>query len=311
MGANMRKIISILLSILLIVTINQTNVLAEDNVIPKDSKGIEYQVYSPEFPDAYIIINEKPRKMRASTFNVLSNSNTLNEVTATVFVEEEYDVVDGENVIIKSKLLSKDEVMNLGVNNFQPLRVRANNIKTRSNTRGKLTIKLSGKYSIIGSGVTLNLVGSANWADGLNLFGRGNENLPAPGEDFIGVTWSGGFTVKSSSISGKNHLGNKLNIYESDSVPNSARVWSFNDLIRTSKYSFFAKDINLNMNLHKNRRTGNGNTAEAVLKYIHTYSGVKGTISISAGSGGISGGFSLSNIEKQWSIVCTVTGIPY
>ena len=177
MGANMRKIISILLSILLIVTINQTNVLAEDNVIPKDSKGIEYQVYSPEFPDAYIIINEKPRKMRASTFNVLSNSTTLNEVTATVFVEEEYDVVDGENVIIKSKLLSKD--------------------------------------------------------------------------------------------------------------------------------------INLNMNLYKNRRTGNGNTAEAVLKYIHTYSGVKGTISISAGSGGISGGFSLSNIEKQWSIVCTVTGIPY
>lgn len=311
MGANMRKIISILLSILLIFTINQTNVFAEDNVISKDSKGIEYQVYSPEFPDAYIIINEKPRKMGASTFNVLSDSTTLNEVTATVFVEEEYGVVDGENVIIKSKLLSKDEVMNLGVNNFQPLRVSANNIKSRSNTRGKLTIKLSGKYSIIGSGVTLNLVGSANWANGLNLFGEGNENLPALGEDFIGVTWSGGFGVKSSSISGKNHLGSKLNIYQSDSVPNSARVWSFYDLLRTSKYTFFAKDINLNMNLYKNRRTGNGNTAEAVLKYIHTYSKVKGSISISPGSEKISGGFSLSNTEKQWSIVCTVTGIPY
>ena len=65
------------------------------------------------------------------------------------------------------------------------------------------------------------------------------------------------------------------------------------------------------MNLYKNRRTGNGNTAEAVLKYIHTYSKVKGSISISPGSEKISGGFSLSNTEKQWSIVCTVTGIPY
>ena len=29
------------------------------------------------------------------------------------------------------------------------------------------------------------------------------------------------------------------------------------------------------------------------------------------GASGVVGSFSLSNTDKQWSIVCTVTGIPY
>ena len=61
----------------------------------------------------------------------------------------------------------------------------------------------------------------------------------------------------------------------------------------------------------KNTLTGNGNTAEAVLKYIHTYSKVKGSISITPGSETVAGSFSLSNTDRQWSLVCTVTNIPY
>lgn len=51
--------------------------------------------------------------------------------------------------------------------------------------------------------------------------------------------------------------------------------------------------------------------AEAVLKYIHTYSKVKGSISITPGSETVAGSFSLSNTDRQWSLVCTVTNIPY
>ena len=61
-------------------------------------------------------------------------------------------------------------------------------------------------------------------------------------------------------------------------------VWSFDDSNPTSKYTLYAKDINLNVNISKITLTGNGNTAEAVLKYIHTYSKVKGSISITPGS---------------------------
>ena len=75
--------------------------------------------------------------------------------------------------------------------------------------------------------------------------------------------------------------------------------------------TLYAKDINLNVNISKNTLTGNGNTAEAVLKYIHTYSKVKGSISITPGSETVAGSFSLSNTDRQWSFVCTVTNIPY
>lgn len=34
-------------------------------------------------------------------------------------------------------------------------------------------------------------------------------------------------------------------------------------------------------------------------------------ISITPGASGVSGSFSLSSVKNQWSLVCTVSGIPY
>ena len=44
----------------------------------------------------------------------------------------------------------------------------------------------------------------------------------------------------------------------------------------------------------KNTMTGNGNTAEAVLKYIHTYQKTTGSVSMNVGSDSVSAGFTLS-----------------
>ena len=63
------------------------------------------------------------------------------------------------------------------------------------------------------------------------------------------------------------------------------------------------------MTLSKVTMTGQGNKAEAVLKYIHTYQSASG--SISPGASGVSGSFSLSSVKNQWSLVCTVSGILY
>jgi hypothetical protein len=65
------------------------------------------------------------------------------------------------------------------------------------------------------------------------------------------------------------------------------------------------------MTLSKVTMTGQGNKAEAVLKYIHTYQSASGSISITPGASGVSGSFSLSSVKNQWSLVCTVFGIPY
>ena len=153
------------------------------------------------------------------------------------------------------------------------------------------------------------MVGSADWATA-DLFDTG-EDIPATGEDFIGVTWSGGFTSTDYAISGTDHQGGSLTIYESDSVANGGRVWSFADYVQTSFYNLIADHIDLDMTITKNTLEGNGNTAEAVLKYIHTYSEVEGSITIEPGSQTVSGSFTLSNTAKQWPLVCTVTDIPY
>lgn len=216
-------------------------------------------------------------------------------------------MINDELVITDSRLLSKDDVMAIGIENFGPLD-KSPMPRAATNSRGRLTITFSGVYNT-SKGVSCDLTGTAHW-DNSGLHTEG-ENYCATGEDFIGVTWSGGFSAKSHSISGKDQLGGALTIYDSDSTPNAGRVWSFSDSVPTSKYTLYAKDINLNMNISKNTLTGSGNTAEAVLKYIHTYSKVEGSISITPGSGTVAGSFSLSNTKNQWPLVCTITNIPY
>ena len=291
----MKKLISIILSAVMILSMSIP-------VFAAETPNTHFEISSLAFPDAYIITETTP-----STVAFDGSSGSLGSISATVFVEETYDMVNNELIITDSRLLSKDEVMAIGVDNFAPLS-EVPMPRAATITRGRLTITFSGVYNT-SNGVSCNLTGTAHWDDsGLHTEG---ENYCATGEDFIGVTWSGSFTAKSHSISGKNQLGGALTIYNSDSTPNAGRVWSFKDSNPTSKYTLYAKDINLNVNISKNPLTGNGNTAEAVLKYIHTYSKVKGSISITPGSETVAGSFSLSNTDRQWSLVCTVTNIPY
>ena len=291
----MKKLISIILSAVMILSMSIP-------VFAAETPNTHFEISSPAFPDAYIITETTP-----STVAFDGSSGSLGSISATVFVEETYDMVNNELIITDSRLLSKDEVMAIGVDNFAPLS-EVPMPRAATITRGRLTITFSGVYNT-SNGVSCNLTGTAHWDDsGLHTEG---ENYCATGEDFIGVTWSGSFTANSHSISGKNQLGGALTIYNSDSTPNAGRVWSFKDSNPTSKYTLYAKDINLNVNISKNTLTGNGNTAEAVLKYIHTYSKVKGSISITPGSETVAGSFSLSNTDRQWSLVCTVTNIPY
>lgn len=272
----------------------------------RPNNALEYSVTSPEFPNAYIIMNT-PRSSNISTSNL--DSGDLGTVTATVFVEEQYGTKNGKVVVTESRLLSKKEVDKIGVQNFQALDSQVS-AKSATNARGKLTITFSGSYVKSGNSVSCKLAGNATWT-GFNFLYNSKDN-PAVGEDFIGFAWAGGFSAPTSSASATWNGGGAQNIYLAEAVPNAGRVWEFNEYANVAgKYAIYVNKVNVNATLSKANLEGNGNTAEAVLKYIHTYQSTTGSIDISASSDSVGAGFSLSNTDKQWNISCVVTGFPY
>ena len=307
----MKRIITVLLSFVMCLCFS-SSAMATDLISAEDK--IRMTVYSPDFPDAYIIQNEANEEVKSSS---------TKSVSATVFVEEEYGLDrNGEPVTISSKLLSESEVRAIGIDNFgtiEDAREKAVNKALQtgrsSSARGTLDLFFWGIYSTSGNSVSCDLSGSASWSAGPGLF-NGSTN-PADGSDYMGVVWSGGFECSNSSIDSTSSIP----IYEPPVLnmcaakPNAGRVWEFTEAWAESMMgqgvSVYLTNIDVDVTITKANMTGGGNYAEAQLKYIHTYSSVSGSISISASSSGISGGFSLSNVQNQWSLVCTVSGIPY
>ncbi|MDD3504870.1 MAG: hypothetical protein PHE63_12425 [Eubacteriales bacterium] len=271
-----------------------------------------FTVFSEDFPDAYIITDTSAG---GSCERSGDGEISLGEVQATVFIEEAYDFIDGEMVITESRLLSEEEVMAIGVENFGLIEEQreefANSSIARAATssRGKLSISFSGTYKMVGNGVSCTLTGNATWS-GFNLL-YSPENNPAAGKDFIGVCWAGGHQMSSSSISATWSGGGYQTVYLSEATPNAGRVWEFDEYKNNIMEVLYVKAVNLSATITKNTLTGGGNRAEAVLKYIHTYQATVGSISISASPSSVGTGFSLSNTSKQWSISCAVTNIPY
>ena len=149
-------------------------------------------VYSKKFPNAYIIQNESVEKTRSAS--------TTKTVSATVFVEEEYGLdANGNPITVSSRLLSEEEVLAIGLESFgdmekirQEATSKVAHTRSSTNARGALTISFSGTFTLEDTGVTCDLDGNASWSAGASLFN--GENRPAVGTDFIGITWSGGYT---------------------------------------------------------------------------------------------------------------------
>lgn len=242
---------------------------------------------------------------RASLNN---ESKQLDTITATVFVEETLATDKNEDIYVSnSRLLSKDEVENIGIDNFSNINTMSTS-RAAKRTYGKLTLTFSSSQSISGKSVSCKLNGNANWDFGAFT---SSEKNPAIGKDFMGITWSGLFTTNSSSCSATDLTGKVTYPTMVDSIANGGRVWSFEESLFEDHFANYNKNINATINIKKNTMTGNGNTAEAVLKYIHTYQKTTGSVSMNVGSDSVSAGFTLSNVKNQWSLVCNITGIYY
>lgn len=166
-------------------------VFAAETYLVEEESVVQPEVYSEEFPNAYII-TENSNSMTSS----LSTEPIYNigSVKATVFVEEEYALSNNEVVIVSSRLLSEDEVMAIGVENFDSYHIPAKEEllgRSSSESRGKLTLNLNAHYEYYGNnGVKCFITGTGNWSTN----GTGtSSDYPAVGDDFIGVVWGGDF----------------------------------------------------------------------------------------------------------------------
>lgn len=126
-----KKLVSVALSAVMVMGMSVTAFASEtDNTSVRG-------VYSPEFPDAYIITETNSEPVGYSLDSTEIQPAT---VTATVFVEESYAVDrNGEVYVSDSRLLSKEEVDDIGIDNFDNLNTLATPRAAKS-SYGKLTL---------------------------------------------------------------------------------------------------------------------------------------------------------------------------
>ena len=129
----------------------------------------------------------------------------------------------------------------------------------------------------------------------------------------MGFTWGGQHDFSETGIyvfsSNENYpLGGVL----ADSAPNASVVYRFEEECNNFNHPYhYANQITIGSTINKNTLTGQGNTTSVTLKYIHTYTSVKGSLSFSTSSSGSSAGFSLTGVDKQWPLAVTITGLKY
>ena len=177
-------------------------------------------------------------------------------------------MVEGNVIIVDSRLLSKNEVEAIGIENFQSLESQKPTAITLSekaavNNYGKLTITFSGTHSTSGSSVTAKLIGNAEWS-GFNIL-YSAENNPAVGKDFFGLTWFGDFQCSSATIFASLKSGGSQTVSSAESVPNAGRVWQFNEYINNITDVDYVNNVDLNATLYKANMTGNSLTKKYLM----------------------------------------------
>lgn len=232
--------------------------------------------------------------------NAINNGKEIVGISVTEHqVEEINNIETGE---ITSALLTNREVDELS------------NVKSRASInggevtkRGKLTLTslLVSDPNMAGIPRTYALSTTANWdVSGYNSDGAVS---PAVGEDFIGLTWPSSYEYNGTSgASGWNNKNVAINFYRTSVVGNAGVVWSFEDKFATD-YAFIAAErMSAYAQIEYNPSATEGYKTFTA-SYIHTYDKKKGGISIGASSSGVSGGLSLSNVDKQWTAISPLT----
>lgn len=299
-----RRFLAIVIVLACVMTNNAYACDSQDETICCSDKSLDNKVYSPEFPDAYILTENKSTR--------LGNGKIQKEICATVFVEETISLIDGQAIITDSRLLSEAEVKEIGEDNFEDLSNAIRDLPTipeETATRGKLTISFTAYSQTVGNGITINCGGTAHWS-GLNFF-YNSENNPAVGNDFFGIVWAGDYLETNHSFSVYWDTTPSIippTYYHPE--PNSATVYEFTEYPRLGSYGFtYVRDADIAVTMHKNTLTGNGNLAGIIMQYTHTYETFTPNVSITISTFPL--GFSVSSVAHQWTLETDTFAFPY
>lgn len=302
-----KKIVGSLLLFSLISFCFPYSLLAADTTQSLDLENLT--VYSNEFPNAYFEVEELPM-LRSS-----GDGKPIFSVAATVYYEEIFDTVDGQVITSDSRLLSLPEVNAIGKENFEDngsqISPMFGPLPTHSQVRGKLTVVFNGLEYSVGR---YQLALRASWDNVGGLIISGEEN-PGYGDDYFGFAWGGGYDLEHSPSTRPlfNNLGErKGDTYVAKIEPNVGVVWSYFEGFYDNAHMLeYIPNVSGGQDIVKNTLTGGGNTTTFVAQYIHTYTRMNGSIGFSVGASGVGASFSLSNVDKQWTIALAMTGMPY
>lgn len=345
-----KKTISIIMVIALFSPVFAVPVsAAESKKSGTDVKQIA-EITSSEFPDAYILSEYYDKNSFAVSANngkvsisvekegagsedektlvikdpslaqALEDDDTeiVGVINATVFFEEEYEITSNQGQdsvhINNSRLLTREEVASIGVENFESTnQMPTRESSTTYNSRGRLGITfVMSTLSAPGYAKAYNLSAYSTW-NGMPLFpGLSGADDPGYGDDFMGFTWGGQYDYYNPSASATRQTLGAQNVYLTDVLPGSGLVWSFEEFNYYHGIGYdYVTNANCSCNIRKANLTGGGNTTAVVFKYIHTYQTHSGSISITAGTEGVAGTFSLNGVSKQWSLACSFHSMPY
>lgn len=303
----MKKILSIGLAIIMIL-LYAPNVAAINNHCTRKEavNSVTVNAFCEEYPEAYIEMNNE--KSQRST---QVNEGKTVSITASVYVEEKYEAVDGKQICVSSRLLSEDEVYAIGKDKFVNLSSKPIiNSPSDSTSRGKLTVTfqftplVSTEYE-----QQYTMIGTAKWSGFVSHVKP--YDTPSAGEDFAGFMWGGGYDFAKPKSSAVDNFGANRPVYDADAGANGVYVWSAQEGALDREEDDYLESWRSDLLLRKKVLTGNGNTTSVTYKYIHTYTATAGSLNFSVESGGVSSSFSLGGVDKQWSIVIANSEIPY
>lgn len=309
----MKKIFTCILVLVLGIMSAVPTYALEKNSIPYENvlSDADVKIQSKEYPNAYIEQKFTKAKEGANTALDSDGKVLVGSIDATVYVEEEYDIVDDKLEVTDSRLLTKEEVVAIGKDKFsngllansQEATISAllANPQEVAKTEHNLTLRFS-LYQY-GSLNQYQLYLDAAWNAAGSL-----DHMYSSGKDFIGFTWGGGFDHSAAGASGS------LDRYKctptiSSVAPNKGIVWTFDKVYKypldTTRIPL--RDVCAWTDIHKNKLTGGGNTTTIVGEYIHTWQSVVGSISVGAGGAA----YTLSNTTNQWSVILSINKIKY
>ena len=308
-----KKFVSFLMAIM-IVFASSVSAMAYENGTSSGDTPDYFIVYSPEFPDVEIeaTYTAVPQPMSRSATD--DEPYVLGYVDANVYCIETHEVVNGEDIIVDSKIVTKEEFDAFGTG-IQPLM----SSEERTASKELLTIRFTEMgYS---TGNRYQLTANAEWAPpSITYPGSASSHAQVSTEDLIGITWGGEFNGSTQGGVVQYFEGQMdtpmSSLTQTPTLSsfdlNKGYVWSFYEAWLRPNNHRFEGHIMTFCEISKNVLTGGGNETQFGMQYTHTYGTITGSLSASISLSGPSLGFSLSNCDKQWSVAVTsVNGYPY